>query len=336
MRLLIVYQFYLTYVLPRDGNWNNKQFGFELENSFISVRPKNIDEDLFPNDIDRTLSGMAVYLKKLNFKTTVLKREVKDIVIDRVEVQIRQTINDINLLKDKIFQEKKLAEAVKCCNIFLKHCRVLSMNPFLRLLPREYSVRDKRYYNLFPFTVAYLNEDNLAMKIDVVNGVNAMASPGAIRSPESGSIDVRNILRAVEPDLYNSFVVDALEMISTGRIKESILLLVICCEIKVKKAFVDKGITRSQLERMKVSNLSFVDNYFDLLPRKFIGKSLRNENKQIFESIKNLYKTRNNIVHEGKCIYLDNGNEINVDEIISSKFLDATRVTLKWIDTTFR
>jgi len=260
-----------------------------------------------------------------------------NIVIDRLEVILERTCDNVDELKNDDFQEERFAEAVKCCNIFLNHCRVLSMNPFIKLLPREYSIKQKRYYNLFPFTITYLNKDNLDERPEVFHGVNAVARSGAIRSPESGTIDIHKILKTIEPDFYNSLVVDAHEMVSTGRLREGILLLAICCETKIKKVFNDKGISKTQLKKCGQSNLSFAENYFDVLPSKFISRSLKNEDNQTFSLLEQLYRVRNNIAHKGKCIfYLDDGSESKVDESLFIDFLNTTKKVLAWIDNAFK
>jgi len=336
MKLLIIYQFYLDYFLPRNDEWENAQFGFEFKDDFISVRPKNASEDLFPNDIDKTLSTMSLSLRKLGFSTSALKRKVEDVAVDRIEVRVETICNNIGELQNEDFREEKFARAVRCCNIFLKHCRVLSENHFLKLLPREYSIKHERYNNLFPHTIAYLNKDNPDERLEVFNGVNAAASSGAIRSPESGTVDVHKILKTLEPDFYNSMVVDASEMISTERLSEGILLLAICCETKINKAFNDKGISETQLKRYRKPRISFAENYFDVLPSKFISRSLRGEDNQTFTLLEQLYRVRNKIAHEGKCVLeLDDGSEREVDESLSIDFLNITKKVLTWVDSAF-
>lgn len=337
MKLLIIYQFYLDYFLPRDSEWENKQFGFELKDSFISVRPKNINEDLFPSSIDETLSTMGLSLKKLGFNTTTLTRQVKGTAVDRIEVRLERMCDNIDELKNEEFQEERFTEAVKCCNIFLNHCRVASMNPFISLLPREYKVDQKRYYNLFPCTITYLNKDNPAEKLDVLGGVNAEAHSGAIRSPESGVVDIHKILKTLDPDFHNSLVVDSLEMLSTGKAREAILLLAISCETKIMKAFIDKGISESQLRKFKQANRSFAEHYFDFLTAYFIKRSLKYEDSQTFELLERLYRVRNNIAHEGRCVYyLNDGSGREVDESLCIDFVNTTEKVLAWIDSAFK
>jgi len=336
MKLLIIYQFYLDYFLPRNNEWEDKQFGFEFKDDFISVRPKNANEDLFPNDIDKTLSTSSLSLRKLGLSTSTLKRKVEDVVVDRIEVRVETTCNNVGELKDESFRQEKFARAVRCCNIFLKHCRIVSGNPFLKLLPREYSIKHKRYYSLFPHTITYLNKDNPDERPAVFNGANAAASSGAIRSPESGTVDIHKILKTLEPDFYNSMVVDASEMISTERLREGILLLAICCETKINRAFNDKGIPETQLLKYRKDNVSFAQNYFDVLPSKFIARSLKDEDNQTFTLLEQLYRVRNNIAHRGKCVLkLDDGSEREVDESLSIDFLNTTKKVLLWIDNAF-
>lgn len=336
MKLLIIYQFYLDYFLPRNNEWEDKQFGFEFKDDFISVRPKNANEDLFPNDIDKTLSMMSLSLRKLGFSTSALRRKVEDVVVDRIEVSVETRCDSVNELQNEDIQEEKFARAVKCCNIFLNHCRVLAENPFLKLLPREYSIKHKRYNSLFPHTIAYLNKDNPDERLKVFNGANAAASSGAIRSPESGTVDIHKILKTSEPDFYNSMVVDASEMISTEKLKEGILLLAICCETKINKAFNDKGFSETQLKRYRKRRASFAQNYFDVLPSKFISRSLRCEDNQTFALLEQLYGVRNKIAHEGRCVLeLDDGGEREVDESLSIDLLNTTKKVLIWIDNAF-
>ena len=337
MKLLIIYQFYLDYVLPRNNEWQNKQFGFEFKDDFISVRPKNANEDLFPNSIDETLSTMSLSLKKLSFNTSMLRKKVEDIVIDRIEVRLETTCENVDGLKNENFQEQKLAEAVQCCNIFLEHCRVLSMNQFIKVLPREYNIKQKRYYNFFPHTITYLNKDNPDEKLEAFDGVNAAATCGAIRSPESGTVDIHDILKTLEPDFYNLLVVDAQEMLSAGRLREGILLLAICCETKIRKAFNDKGILARHLDKYRQLNRSFADNYFNILPLEFISRSLKNEDNQTFSLLEELYRVRNNVAHKGKCIRdLDDGSESKVDEILFIDYLNTTKRVLIWVDNAFK
>jgi hypothetical protein len=336
MKLLIIYQFYLDYFLPRNNEWEDKQFGFEFKDDFISVRPKNANEDLFPNNIDKKLSTMSFSLRKLDFSTSALKRKVEDVVVDRTEVRVETICNNIGELQNDGFRQEKFARAVRCCNIFLKHCRVLAENPFLKLLPREYSIKQKRYYNLFPHTITYLNKDNPDEQLEVFNGANAAASSGAIPSPESGTVDIHKILKTPEPDFYNSMVVDASEMISTERLREGILLLAICCETKINKAFNDKGISETQLKKYRKDKVSFAQNYFDVLPSKFIARSLKDEDNQTFALLEQLYRVRNKIAHEGRCVLeLDDGGEREVDESLSIDFLNTTKRVLIWINNAF-
>jgi len=336
MKLLIIYQFYLDYFLPRNNEWEDKQFGFEFKDDFISVRPKNAKEDLFPKDIHKTLSAMSLSLRKLGFSTSALKRKVEDVVVDRIEVRVETICENVEELQNEGFQEEKFASAVKCCNMFLKHCRVLSGNPFLKLLPREYRIEQKKYYNLFPHTIVYLNKDNPDEKVEVFKGFDAAASSGAIRSPESGTVDIHKILKTLEPDFYNSMVVDASEMISTERLREGILLLAICCETKINRAFNDKGISETQLKKYRKDNVSFAQNYFDVLPSKFIARSLKDEDNQTFTRLEQLYRVRNNIAHRGRCVLnLDDGSEREVDESLSIDFLNTTKKGLIWIDNAF-
>jgi hypothetical protein len=336
MKMLVIYQFYLDYFLPRNNEWEDKQFGFEFKDDFISVRPKNANEDLFPNDIDKTLSTMSLYLRKLGFGTSALKRKVEDVVVDRIEIRVETICKNVGELQNEDFRQEKFAMAVRCCNIFLKHCRVVAGNPFLKLLPREYRIKQKRYYNLFPHTTTYINKDNPDEKLEVFDGFDAAASSGAIRSPESGTVDIHKILNTLEPDFYNSMVVDASEMISTERLREGVLLLAICCETKINRAFNDKGISETQLKKYRKAEVSFAQNYFDGLPSKFIARSLKDEDNQTFTLLKQLYGVRNNIAHRGKCVLnLDDGSEREVDESLSIDFLNTTKKVLIWIDNAF-
>jgi hypothetical protein len=58
MKAIALFQFYFTFVFPRDNDWQNQGSAFQFPDLLAQVRPMNLEEELFPRDIDKTLSTM--------------------------------------------------------------------------------------------------------------------------------------------------------------------------------------------------------------------------------------------------------------------------------------
>ena len=58
---------------------------FQLPEFTVRVRPRGFDEELFPNEIDKTLATMQMVLLRLSLPVGSGARVVRDLCYDRIE-----------------------------------------------------------------------------------------------------------------------------------------------------------------------------------------------------------------------------------------------------------
>jgi len=196
MKIKALIQFYLPYVLPRMADWDGKSIGLSFTNTNFSVivRPRNSDEELFPHLIDKTLSGMELMGESLALPGAKFSSKVRDRSLDRIETTVEAEIEKLNA---ESIEEKFVDHGIEACNVFLSHCRVLTHTPFIHGVERNYRKEDRRFYVLWPRTIAWFNgESGSSLPFYPAENpkVNETAIIGAIRSPETGAISFRSIL----------------------------------------------------------------------------------------------------------------------------------------------
>lgn len=338
MKIIALIQFYLDYVLPRADDWDGAQVPFQLQEFVVTVHPRNPDEELFPHEIDQTLSSMSLSLVRLNPPTGRTHLLVGDRCHDRVEVRVEGTISAPELAQDPETQSTFLQAAVKCCNVFLDHCRVASRSPFVHGIERHYKPEEDRHYILTPHTISWFDGES-GQPLPIFEGeVNARASSGALQSPERGRVSIAQVaasLKAgIEPGLPLSFLVDTEEMLRTERLREATVSMAMSCEVAANE-FLRRynKLDDPQVKKIRNSRVSFAEKYFDRICTIVAGRSLKIDDPETFKLVENLYRARNNVVHQGRCYYRsDSGAEITVDEKLGSKFLQATETTLDWLE----
>lgn len=337
MKVIALIQFYLDYVLPRADDWDGPQVPFQLQEFVVTVHPRSPDEDLFPHEIDRTLSTMSLSLVRLNLPTGRTRLLVSDRCHDRVEVRVEGRISESELVRSSEAQSTFLQTAVKCCNVFLNHCRVTSRSPFVHGIERHYKPEEHRYYILTPHTISWFDGESGEPLAIYEGGVNASASSGALLSPERGGVSIAQVaasLKAgIDPNLPLSFLLDAEEMLRTERIREATVSMAMSCEVAANEFLRRHSkLDDPQAKKILKSRASFAAKYFDRICTIVASKSLKVDDRETFKLVENLYRARNNVVHQGRCYYRsDSGAEITVDEKLISKFLQATETTLDWL-----
>lgn len=338
MKVIALIQFYLDYVLPRANDWDGPQVPFQFQEFIVTVHPRDPHEELFLHEIDQTLSTMSLSLVRLNLPTGRTQLLVRDRCHDRVEVRVEGTISPPQLVQDFETQTAFLQAAVKCCNVFLGHCRVASRSPFVHGIKRHYKPEEDQHYILTPHTISWFNGEN-GQPLPIFEGeVNASASSGALQSPERERVSIAQVaasLKAgIEPNLPLSFLVDAEEMLRTERLREATVSMAMSCEVAANEFLRRHNkLDDPQVKKVRNSTASFAEKYFDRICTIVAGKSLKTDDPETFKLVENLYRARNNVVHQGRCYYRsDSGAEITVDEKLSSKFLQATETTLDWLE----
>jgi len=336
MRVVAIVQFYFSYVLPRAEDWDSHSLEFQLPEFRVLVRPRTSDEALFPCEIDRTLSSMRLSLTRVTPPIGETSLTVRERCHDRIEARVEGSISSPQAIKEPSVQEPFLLAAVKCCNIFLNHCRTICRSPFIRGIERHYRLEDQQYYILVPHSITWFDGETGGGLPAYDGGVNACAKSGSVLSPERSAVTWTQILGSFregqEPDLARSLLVDAEESLRTERLREAILHLAVSCEVAVGDYLQKTGrLNDPSIKQIRKENRSFAEKYLHQIPIKLAGRSLLQDNPTAFELIRRLYLTRNKVAHEGRCYYKEGGLEVRVDDKRAAEFLRAAESALEWI-----
>lgn len=335
MNFIALVQLYFDYVLPRDDDWFGKRLPFDTGNYKIWVRPRNLDEELFPNEIDKTLSSMDLGLRRLNYPQGQTQLRVTERCHDRIEAQIHGQIGDLTEFDIEAKGYEILQIAVKCCNVFLAHCRTVSRVPFVHGVERHFRLQDNRFYVLTPYSILWL--DDKGAHLPVYNGLNSTASSGVVPSAERGHVKFEHVVASlktdIQPSLPRCFLVDAEEYLRTSRLRESIVSMAMACEVASNDFLQRAGRANdAQVKQILRSSRSFAEKRFHAIPLLISGRSLQVEKATTYTVIENVYRTRNNVVHQGKCVYAEHGQDIEVDERRCAEYLQTVDFTLRWIE----
>ncbi|MFZ3079229.1 MAG: hypothetical protein WA109_06040 [Bellilinea sp.] len=336
MKVIALFQFYFPYVLPRDNSWQNQVVVFHFPELLAKVRPRNLEEDLFPNDIDKTLSSMQYTLSRLSLPVSSVSRAVKDLCHDRIEVGVEGELVSKENVRNPELHASYSQTAIFACNTFINHCRVVTHMPFIVGVEEHYRLQDSTFYVVTPHSISWLGEECGEPLPAYLGERNATASPGAILSPERGMVSMSSIMQNmsvdIEPSLVNSLLLDAKERIITLRIREAVLSIGTACEVAANEYLRRKGKANDrQVKKILTQKISFAEKRFHYITDTLDGRSLKREDESIFDLVEKAYRARNNIAHEGRAEFEDEGEITIVDAKISNKFLDAAERAVKWL-----
>lgn len=336
MKAVAIFQFYFPYVFPRALDWVERFLGFNFDDFHVVVHPRDPNEKLFPHEIDDTLSTMRLTLSRVSLPTGVVSLAVRERSLDRIEVRVHGELVSPDDAKRVDIQQSFMEVAIRACNLFLDHCRVAARAPFLAGVERHYRPEDDQYYVLTPHSVTWFNEED-GQPVPAYRGdVNGAASSGAIRSPERGSVTMARIEQSFQageqPSLPLSLLVDAEERIVTLRLREAILALGTGLEVASNEYIRRTGTDNDpQVKGFLVQRVSFGEKRFHLVPMHVSGRSLKSEDFDTFDLVEKAYRTRNNVVHEGRVYYVDAGASITVDDRLATEFLVASESAVHWL-----
>src|SRR5919109_5506883 len=176
MKTVVVFQFYFPYVLPRADDWPSGHIGFQFPEFTVGLHPRNPDEELFPHEIDQTLSTVSLSLTRLSLPTGLTSLTVRERCHDRIEVRVHGEIDSPSDAKREAIQEKFRDIAVRACNVFLNHCRVVARSPFVIGVERNYRIEDGRFYILTPHTITWFSGEDGSFLPAYEGDVNGAAS----------------------------------------------------------------------------------------------------------------------------------------------------------------
>jgi hypothetical protein len=337
MRVQSVHQYYLRYRLPRGAGWRGWGIRLQADRFDAVVKPRSEDEPLFPNEIDQTLSTATVDLVPLSLPGGRITRTVAESCIDRLLVAVHQELDATPDNWNEIV-ERTTEWAVEAANHFLDHCRVAAKAPDVRRLERHWRPQDQRFYLVDPSTVSWFDRDS-GERLPVYEGtVNAVASSGSIRSPESGSVDTEvieaSLRRSLYPPLAQALLVDAEWAVMTLGLREAILSIATACEV-ASRAFVeghDASAASAARAILRRRQPSFAERHYHLAPQQLVGRSLMRENRADFDQVEAVYKERNGLMHSGTFSSSLAARRSSDRQRVVAEWMMAARRAIDWLD----
>jgi hypothetical protein len=337
-----VFQFYFENLLPTDESWP-EGFTIQFEDYRVNIEPRLAGDELFPEDIDRTLATAELRLTPLSRPGGRVAVRVNDRILDRIKATVVK--EDVERGEDGSLPEGLkddfLDAAFDAIDAVFSHARVLSDALFVEGVRREYSLEDGQFYVLSPHTISWFGGEDAADLKPVAmypGGVNATGSSGAIRSPERGAVNFQRLSASLAahdagPPLPESLLVTAQERLTQLFLQEAIVALATACEV-ASDHYLDRT-GRAGERRVKTilsaRNQSFAEKRLDRLPQLLSNRSFRNEHPAEFDDVQRLYRTRNNVAHAGDLSYSDAGTTTKVDQKLAYSFLVAARDAVGWL-----
>jgi hypothetical protein len=336
MKAVARFHFYFAFIIPRGVDWPSTFIRLEFPDlaKTVMLRPRPLDEDLFPDDIDRTLSGLTFSMERLSQPTGSMKLIVRDRYLDRVEARVEGEVASWGDVASPTVQESFESVAIRATNSFLEHCRVLAGTPFVTGVERHFRLQDRRYYVLNPRTITWFRGDTGAPLPAYGGGVNGTMSSGAIRSPESGQIPLRalkdSLSRDELPPLELSLLMDAEEHLVLLRFRECILSLASACEV-ASNSYIARANKEGNATVKSILDGpgSFADKRFHRISNHLSGRSLKAENETSFELVETLYRERNDIIHGRKDPR--RGPRLGLEPSDLAERLGASSVGVNWL-----
>jgi hypothetical protein len=338
MRVRAIFQFYLDYVLPRlEDGVDVGVIGLNAPGFQVYLKPKGLDEPMFPNEIDLTLSAMRLQLKRADGAEGEINFAVALSCVDRIQVVLEWGIDDEKIVGD---EDVKLAMrmAVEAANHYLEHCRYVSASPFVSRIARFWRPQDGEFYIGVPYTTSWFNLDADSAALPVFNGVNAEAGSSSVRSPESGVMSIDELYASmqtgVEPPLHKSLLVDADGYIQALALREAALSLASSCEIAAQFLIERCGGNNDARVRpvLGLRGVSFAERYYNKLPQAVGEEKFVDRSRSSFELLEEMYRQRNSLIHRG--VFKENVYMLGRPErqAVLHSWLLAAREAVDWID----
>lgn len=339
MKIVGIYQLYLGYVLPRLNEGEEAgQIGIDAGDFRAWVRPKELGDPLFPEDIDVTLSSMQISIARADGSEGKLDFAVESTCLDRVQVVLEWEVDPDAFDVDEEFQ-RSLDRVTIMADYYLDHLRFVANSPFVKRIDRSWRTRDDRFVINVPYSCTWFNGDDRSSLGVFGPGVNGAAKSNSIRSPETGVADLAaletSLGTALPPPLHRSLIIDAEEHLHGTVLREAVLSMASACEIAAHLLIARNGGERDGTITPVLSrrNVPFAQRYYDDLPSAVAARSLRTEDAESFDLVQEMYGQRNWLMHRGafKDDFLDLGRRDQHRRVHS--WLVAARTAVSWIDT---
>lgn len=145
-----------------------------------------------------------------------------------------------------------------------------------------------------------------------------------------------NILHDIEPSIVDYHIEEARTAIFSKSIEVLIINIAIALEVFASRFCLEYARKISKetdpyFKCLSESQGSFIGNYFKKIIPYLTSKDLSIEQKDQFNQIDYLFRTRNKIIHEGKAFYKDDsGAKHNVDYKKAHQFFLSVIEVLEW------
>lgn len=344
MKVLALFQIYLPYFLPRTDEWSVApylQHFFDVEGQRVNVHPRKVDEELFPNPIDKKLAKLELQVQSdfiipSDAPSTIALR---DKCFDRIEAQVLGEVVNKDLCRQSEVMFAYRRSAISACNKFLYHCRVVGRDGEIGGLIWHYSFDHDRCFFAYPHTLIWFDVETKEMLRNADGKPLWFAQPGAIRSPARMPIALSLVNASLsanqEPKLPIALLVSAKEKLMLEQLQEGIICLASACEIASTQFIQRKGLTNDPaVDRILRQRKSFAEKRYDEITQFVVGRSFKAENPSAFARLQNTYKTRNNVVHNGELKYYDSisSKEILVTRSTINDYFRSCELAIDWIE----
>lgn len=331
--LACVVQVYFEQLLPTDDSWP-EQFSLETERFKVLVAPRRHGDDLFPEDIDRSMSTIELRMTPLAKPGGSVVTRVGERVVDRLGLTvIDDSRTPAAMSLDDLQMDEMVDTALGVAAMIIAHCRAVSESPWLRGVQREHRPQDQRLHTFNSHTVSWFAGDPSATLTPLAvyeGGVNAMATSGEIRSPEAKQVTFSQLSDSLktfgpEPDVVRELLVTAEERLIQMQLREAVVALASALEIAAE-AFVARYPTADLSDIRFDRSLSFAMRHYVEIPYRVTGWSLLADDPDTFRQIEAAYRTRNSVTHAGALEYRRaDDTKVVVDRHAVQVFLVATR-----------
>lgn len=342
VKLRAIVQFYLPFVLPRSQDWSSAGIKYLIDDYEVYLVPRSPQEELFVNNIDKTLSKMSCKLTPSFLVGSEIEAKVSNKYLDRITVTVIGDESTLNNMGNKETDNPFFVAALRACNNFLYHCRVVGNVPFLNLIERHYRIEDGNFYVVNPFTILWYEEDSnkeYPMYPTENKSMHATASLGALRSPGSGNVSMSEIADSIskgEPDLVSSLLLDAEEKIRVNQLREAVIDISTACEISSNRYIARKKTLECKNDIKNILRSrddAFAEKRLHKMTLLLDNRSLKTELDEVFKIVESTYRVRNKICHDGRMIVKnEQGIERIVDIVTCCNFLNSARKTISWLE----
>lgn len=252
----------------------------------------------------------------------------------RIDVTLPVEPKEIDFSKREQ-QRPFLDIATEFLNIFLAHCRTKSRQFWLHpVYPNDFNM--SQIWHKVRFVA-----DNSEILYEE-NGSTGGLDPIGVGINEQVWDNVKNnILYNIAPSIVDYHIEEARTAIFSKSVEILIINLAVAVEVFTSRFCLKYACKINRDTDEKFTSLvknrnkdGFVVTYFKKVIPYLISESkkLSIEHKDLYDQVDFLFRTRNNIVHDGRSFYKDDSNtEHNVDYQKAHKFFLSTMEVMEWL-----